>query len=293
MSIFVANPGMGKTASVALLALKFANQSEEMKGFDFVWTIRLKFVKENVSLPELIIAQHDRLKAKKIQAEYIRSILEGNTGHKVLLLLDGYDEYKAGTNKDIDEATEFTFGNCVLLLTSRPGDCYVSKRIRNKMDGIVTIEGFSEENIIKCSTLYLGCEEYSNKMLDQARKTGLNELLKVPIILLMCCVVFMEEKSLPNTQTRLYAIVFELIMDRTILSIFNCKSADLPNITHLLNILGEFSWKALQSDFQQILLNKVRIHYLTASFCDLSNFCNVYAFCVITKNSGIRLNNHK
>ena len=112
----------------------------------------------------------------------------------MLLLLDGYDEYKIGTNKDIDEAIEFTVGNCFLMMTSRPGDCYVSRKIKNKMDGIVAIEGFSEENIVKCSTLYLGCEEDSNKMLDQARKTGLNELLKVPIILLMCCVVFMEEK---------------------------------------------------------------------------------------------------
>ena len=177
----------------------------------------------------------------------------------MLLLLDGYDEYKIGTNKDIDEAIEFTVGNCFLMMTSRPGDCYVSRKIKNKMDGIVAIEGFSEENIVKCSTLYLGCEEDSNKMLDQARKTGLNELLKVPIILLMCCVVFMEEKSLPNTRTRLYAIVFELIMDRRTLNTFNCKSAELPNITELLNILGEFSWKALQTDFRQLLLNKVRV----------------------------------
>ena len=263
---FTANPGMGKTASIALLALKFANESEEMKGFDFVWALRLKFVKENLSLPGLILAQHDRFKAKKVKAEYISSILNGNTGHKVLLLLDGYDEYKRGTNKDIDEAIEFTVGNCFLLLTSRPGDCYVSRRIKIKMDGIVTIEGFSEENIVKCSTLYLGCEEDSKKMLDQARRTGFNELLKVPIILLMCCVVFKEESSLPNTQTRLYGIVFALIMDRTTLSTFNCKSADLPNITELLSVLGEFSWKALQSGFQQLLLNKVKIYNLISSF---------------------------
>ena len=140
---------MGKTASIALLALQWANQSDEMKGFDFVWTLRFKLVDERLSLTELIVAQHDRLKARKIKSNYIRSILEGSTGHKVILLLDGYDEYKIGTNKDVDEAIEFTVGNCFLITTSRPGDCYVSKRIRNKMDGIVAIEGFSEENIVK------------------------------------------------------------------------------------------------------------------------------------------------
>ena len=161
---------MGKTATIALLALQWVKQSEEMKGFDFVWTLRLKLVDERLSLPELIVAQHDRLKAMKIKSKYIRSILEGSTGHKVLLLLDGYDEYKIGTNKEVDEAIEFTVGNCFLMMTSRPGDCYVSKRISNKMDGIVAIEGFSEENIVKCSTLYLGCEEDSHKMLDQSQK---------------------------------------------------------------------------------------------------------------------------
>ena len=72
---------MGKTASMAMLAVKYATKSEEMKQFDFVFTIRLKYVDKHSSLPELIVKQHDKLKSHHIGQ--IKAILEGKTKHKV------------------------------------------------------------------------------------------------------------------------------------------------------------------------------------------------------------------
>ena len=105
----------------------------------------------------------------------------------MLLLLDGYDEYTPGTNKELDRAIERTLGKCLLILTSRPQDgTDFTRKIRNKMDGEVVIEGFSEENMVKCCCLFLGNQEKCEKFLKEAeRKTGLRELLKVPILLLM------------------------------------------------------------------------------------------------------------
>ena len=110
---------MGKTDSVAMLAVKYATKFDEMNEFDFVFTVRLKYAEKDVSLPELIVKQHDKLKPQHVSQ--IRAILEGKTKHKVALLLDGYDEYKKGTNKEIK----------------------------------VRMEGFNNENIRKCSDLYL------------------------------------------------------------------------------------------------------------------------------------------
>ena len=157
---------MGKTASVAMLAVKYANKSEEMKEFDFVFTIQLKHAEKDVALPELIVEQHDKLKSQHISQ--IKAILESKAKHKVALLLDGYDEYKRGTNKEIDEAIESGIGNCFLLLTSRPG--YVEKDIQDRMDGVVRIDGFSAEKIPECCNLYLESEEQTDKLLEQAEK---------------------------------------------------------------------------------------------------------------------------
>ena len=119
-----------------------------------------------MSLAQIIKKQHDGL--AQVSNQYIESILKGNTSSKVLLMLDGYDEYKPGMNEDVDEAIESGIGNCFLILTSRQGD-YLSKSIRDKMDGEIVIEGFSEENIKLCSTKYLESEERSEQMLKQAR----------------------------------------------------------------------------------------------------------------------------
>ena len=227
------------------------------------------------SLAHIIKSQHN---LRKVDIRHIESILEGETNHKVLLLLDGYDEYRRGSNKDIDDAIESKIGNCLLILTSRPGNdsgekMFVSKTVRNRMDGELVIEGFSSENIEKCSLQYLHSEENSAIFLGEAEETGLFALLHVPIILLMSCTLFISNMSLPHSKTQLYGDIFYLIMDRTTLKTFGCKSTDIPNIEQWLSILGKMSWKALQNDTRQLLLDKVTsFDDLETSFQNPQNF---------------------
>ena len=206
-------------------------------------------------MPDIIKKQHGGL--QQVSDQYIVSTLEGRVSKKVLLMLDGYDEYKPGTNEDIDSAIESTIGNCFLILTSRPGD-FLSKPIRNKMDGEIVIEGFSEENIQVCSENYLKSQEKCKQMLEQAKETGIYYLLHIPIILVMTVVVFIQEESLPKTKTGIYETIFRLAMDRTTLKTFGCKSTNISKISELLHALGELSWNALQNDVQQLLLKQVR-----------------------------------
>ena len=246
---------MGKTASLAMLSVKYATKSQEMKNFDFVFTIRLKYVDKQSSLPELIVKQHEKLESQHV--DQIRSILHGKTKHKVALLLDGYDEYKRGTNVEIDKAIELGIGECFVMLTSRPG--YVEKTIRDRMDGEVRIDGFNSENIRRCCDLYLGTRQQTEKLLRLAKQAGISDdkLLRVPIILLMICVIFEEKESLPNRKTEIIRTIIELMMDRATLKHFECKSSEIKNLDSLLYALGEFSWKALQNDVGQLLLIKV------------------------------------
>ena len=125
--------------------------------------------------------------------------------------MDGYDEYQPGTNKEIDRAIDATVGNCTLLLTSRPG--YLKKQTRDKMDGEIMIEGFSEDNMARYSELLLGTKEKRKAMMKQVENSGIKELLKVPIILLMACTLFLEKKKLPETKTEIVGTIFKLAMD--------------------------------------------------------------------------------
>ena len=223
---------------------------------------------ENCSLAQLVVDEHD---LGKEDIEIVKSILTGKTKHKVLLLLDGYDEYTPGTNKDIDQALEKTVGKCLLILTSRPKDQKdFTVKIRDKMDGELEIRGFSDENIKKCCSKYLGSEQEAEFFLEEAKKkAGLYELLSVPIILLMTSVLFNEDehKSLPERKTELYENLHEFVMDRSTLKPHNygCYSSEVPNIQRKLEVLGKFAWEALQRDIRQLLINKVGIRIVLHS----------------------------
>ena len=84
-----------------------------------------------------------------------------------------------------------------------------------------------------------------------------NELTSTPILLLMICVLYEENKSLPDSKTKIYETIRELAMDRTTLKTFGCKSSKVKYIAQKTSILGKFAWEALQKDIQQLLLNKV------------------------------------
>ena len=252
--------------------------------FDFVFIIRLRNVGTDTSLAQVIIDQHEELDHE--DREYIEALLSRKTSQKVLLLLDGYDEYTAGTNTALDKAIKSGIGKCFTILTSRPGTddsgdkSYVSKEIKEKMDGEVRIDGFNEESKRRFCTEYFGSEEESQKFLKEAKEKlrgkelneilsqeesepeyeledRYNELLSTPIVLLMICVLYEENGSLPDTRTKIYETVRELSMDRTTWKTFGCKSTEVKDITRKTSILGKFAWEALKRDIQQLLLNKV------------------------------------
>ena len=90
----------------------------------------------------------------------------------------------------------------------------------------------------------------------QAKQSQIYELLHVPIVLLMSCMVFTEKGSLPETQTKLFSIAREVIMDRTTLKTFGKKSNEVEDLESWLDVLNEMSWEALQSN-NQLMLDKV------------------------------------
>ena len=287
--IISAEPGMGKTATVAMISMKYVAGEEGMQTFDFVWTIKLKNVDKTSSLTDIVIQQHDKLKG--FEAGQIKSILEGRTESKVALLFDGYDEYQTGRNKEIDKVLESGIGNCFVVLTSRPG--YVGDEIRKKMDYEVTIEGLNVINIEKCSQLYLETWGKSADMLKQARAVGIYQpndwfirrllfpstmideaILRIPIMLLMTCFIYEENQSLPETRTGILKKLYQLLGDR---SVVRSRSTSANTDTHdkMLFRLGKLSWEALKRDV--LILRKVKLQNSCRSAYDF--FCNFHFNC--------------
>ena len=122
-----------------------------LKNIQFCFLIPLRNVSKTSSLAELITNQLQN----EVPTQKVQEILEGKHKDRTLIILDGYDEYSRGTNEDIDRLIESPVNKCFLILTSRFGE-YLKKDVRDRMDGELIIEGFSDKNIAKCSELYLG-----------------------------------------------------------------------------------------------------------------------------------------
>ena len=231
-----------------------ADGTDELSQFDFVFFILLRHVSDNSSLEQIISKQHG-LKRKIKDAE-ISSILTGEAGGKVLLLFDGYDEYAEGTNEDIDSAIEDTIGDCFVIVTSRD-DNYIPKRLLNKFDGEVKINGFTSENVKKCASKYLESEPQADELLRRAEEAGIDDFLCVPIVLLMVCVLFEEKKDLPSSQSEIIAEIVNHCIDRSTMKHLKKKRTEIDNLDQMLDQLGELAWISLRKPVQQLLISKV------------------------------------
>ncbi len=205
--------GVGKSTSLKHISLAWANgDSRQLQQFNFVFHAALKFAKKHQTLEDIIIEQHAALKRQNASPEEIKQILEGKKNQKVLLLLDGYDEYKKGTSTDVDSTLmrESLPHSCVLL-TSR--DTKEVAELRQFMDVEAEIIGFDPMRVQEYITKYLGSErcqeliELSNQ--SQLRREGDYGIMQVPIFLHMICVLFLTEKSLPETRTGIISAIVD------------------------------------------------------------------------------------
>ena len=172
------------------------------------------------------------------------------------MLLDGYDEYTKGTNKDIDAAIEDTIGDCFLILTSRDGD-YISRETRNKLNGEIEITGFDEHQGRRYASCYFESEETATKMFQKAEVANLEGLLRLPIILLMVCVLFDENGQLSKSHTNIISQIVELFMDRSAIKYYGRKAKGIAGLEEMLYKLGQLAWRTLRKETRQLLLSSV------------------------------------
>ncbi len=257
--------GIGKSCSLAMLALDWAEDCmPELKQFSFVFLILLRHVNDDKSLESILI---ERYGIEATVAE-MRSVCQGKQpGNPVLYLFDGFDEYKFGTNSDIDKILVHGKQGSFVIISSRPGDFLQS--IRRQSDEEISITGFSVENVRKCTSMYLGNQRKSAEFFAQADQSNLANLLHIPIILLMACAVFRENKNLPKRMTQLFEEIIDMLISRTTLKTIGKSAKDIDNLEKLKIALGKLAWHALQRDSKQLLIFKVRFERISQPWAGL------------------------
>ena len=229
------------------LAISWADgAADELKKFHFVFHISLKLVKDNTPIEDIILTQHKGLKANKVKPTEVKSILERDAGCKVLLLIDGHDEFKVGRNSDIDQTIEKeNLWNCWMILTSRETDDI--KILKEYMDAEVEIHGFDEAGIKQYMTQCVGSAERTEELLKQAVRSGLCEeheyvnlaqdglqgtcikdygILTIPILVNMIIVLFLSNLTLPDTKGGIMEAIVDRCIDREAIRAKGQKAVD-------------------------------------------------------------------
>ena len=258
--------GVGKSTSLKHISLAWANgESLQLKQFDFVFHVALKFTKGTQSLEDMIVDQHNVLERQRASPHDIRQLLQGELNQKVLLLLDGYDEYKKGTCTDIDNALIRGLPYSSILLTSR--DTKEVAELRPHMDVEAEITGFDPERVEEYITKYLGsekkcCELVAAANANQLRKEtdeGIDHgIMQVPIMLHMICVLFQRKVSLPKSRTGVISAIVDRCPDWE--EIRKSGKKTLQEWKAALEIalikLGELAWLRLKDGNKDLVFTK-------------------------------------
>ena len=242
--------GIGKSTFVKKLLVDWMNVNNEtgdeqaavLKNFELVVAINLKEVSKCQSFNDVIRLSNVFAKEDKYMTEGLVDYITNNQ-EKVLLIFDGYDEYRSARDSEIYEIFHGnSLRSCCILITTR-----ISKadELRGVEDLQAEITGFSKVDRNDFMLRFLSAHEVSN-LKEHLRDRELKELAKVPLLLLFFCILWRKGqlKLFPKTKTLLYIEVVQFIVNHS----YSKKTPPLyVQVTSLNKILSEIGKVALQA----------------------------------------------
>ena len=247
--------GIGKSTFVKKLLVDWVGvnkgsgdeQAAVLKNFELVVAVDLKEVSKCQSLRDVITLSNVFAKEDKYMTEGLVDYITNNQ-EKVLLIFDGYDEYRSGCDSEIYEIfSGNSLRSCCVLITTR-----ISKadELRGSEDLHAEITGFSQVDREDFMRRFLNSEEVS-KLKDHLYRRELEELAKVPLLLLLFCILWREgqSKSFPNSKTKLYVDIVQFILNHSHSkqTADKTKTKQYVELKSFKEILSEIGKVALQS----------------------------------------------
>ena len=187
-------------------------QKESLNKFKLVLVINLKEVSKCPSLREIIHSSSIFPEEETALVDDLLSYITKNQ-EKVLLVFDGYDEYRCRRNSEIYEIfRRKKLRNCCVLITTR-----ISKadELREFKDVHAEITGFSEVDRFDFMSKVLGSEAEAAELEDHLSQKKLTDLTRIPLLLLFFCTLWKKEKlkSFPENKTKLYFEIVQYVLN--------------------------------------------------------------------------------
>ena len=165
--------------------------------------------------------------------ENVLTEITNNNGERICFIFEGYDELPPPMRKrQIFARLTERLPKCTLIYTSRP-EAIID--VRSISCQVIKINGFARESVDEYvmqtfDTIKDGGKEIASRLKSQLHSNQhLKNVLHIPIIVAIVCLVFFHFSMLPNTMTELYT----LFCLRLILRHITTRTSNAVRITKL------------------------------------------------------------
>ena len=246
--------GIGKSTFVKKLLVDWVDVQKEtgdeetavLKNFELVVAVNLKEVSKCQSFRDVIRLSGVFAKEDKYMTEGLVDYITNNQ-EKVLLIFDGYDEYRCGRNSEIyDIFVGNSLRECCVLITTR-----ISKadELSGSEDLSVEITGFQGPDRRDFMERFFRKEEVF-KLENILRERKLLELAKVPLLLLFFCTLWKEGqlKHFAETKTKLYMGIIQFILNHSHRKQSPPQYVEVQSFKAVLSEIGKIALQCLLKD---------------------------------------------
>ncbi|XP_038045661.1 NACHT, LRR and PYD domains-containing protein 12-like isoform X2 [Patiria miniata] len=211
--IFVGEGGVGKSTIFDKIVYDWAEgENEFLKRFDLVFLLKMCALRQESDLVESMLNQLLD-KDSGIEKDELEKVIQANP-NKVLILLDGFDEMMT---KTLDEAlfgsillalNRKKYRQCCICVATRPSrlEALMSTSLVQNPCTHVEVLGFAKEDINEYVQKFFNEDSDNGKALIQTigKSNTLHDFAKIPMLLLLMCLLWREHKQLPETTSRLF-----------------------------------------------------------------------------------------
>ena len=243
-------PGIGKSTFTQKVAVDWANGRKKiLEKFNLLLLIRLRDVCGISDLCTMLktaelLSADDPMAVNNLY-EYVRQNQE-----KVLLILDGYDEYSGGKSSLIHQIWRGSqLRDCCVMITTRP---VKEDELRVPSHAQFELNGFdSWEQKKQFANKILPDEEDVEGLLEYLRKHDLEEMAEIPLLLLMLCLLWKKKKpQLPTSRAEIYVEFIQTLLDHMAIKDSDNVATDksIDEYQEELSKIGKLAFDALLED---------------------------------------------
>ena len=249
-------PGIGKSTLAKKLAVDWSRGNKEvLKKFAVVLLIKLRDVCNTNDFCAILkkgelLSADDSVVFSQLY-DYIR-----RNQQKVLLILDGYDEYSAKKSSPVHLIWKGSLlRDCTLLVTTRP---LKKDELRPGSHAQLEINGFDYLQVKTFSLKFLRDQTEVKKFTRFLFKHKLWGLAEIPLLLLMLVLIWNKYQGPSTSRSDLYWKFFQTLRDHVTAKTLDETFKSIDEYREHLVKLGEIAWPALLNDCLYLKLSNVR-----------------------------------